>query len=101
MPLRLLFEHPTVAGLLPAIDALPPTAAGLEELPLTSVTRGEEIPLSLAQERVWFIHQLNPDNLAYNFQATIRFHGPLDFAALQEALGEILRRHEEIGRAHV
>src|SRR3546814_6197999 len=40
------------------------------------------------------IHQLNPDNLAYNFQSTIRFQGPLDFAALQAALGEILRRHE-------
>ncbi len=94
MPLRLLFEHPTVAALLPAIEALPPAAEGLEELPLTAVRRGAEIPLSFAQERVWFIHQLNPDNLAYNFHSSIRFRGKLDFAALQDALGEILRRHE-------
>jgi amino acid adenylation domain-containing protein len=94
MPLRLLFEHPTVASLLPVIEALPQAAEGLEELPLTSVKRGEAIPLSFAQERVWFIHQLNPDNLAYNFQSSIHFRGKLDFAALQEALGEILRRHE-------
>ncbi|MGF1630369.1 MAG: amino acid adenylation domain-containing protein [Kiloniellaceae bacterium] len=94
MPLRLMFEHPTVSELLPVIEALPPVAEGLEELPITSVQRGEVIPLSFAQERVWFIHQLNPDNLAYNFQSSIRFRGELDFAALQDALGEILRRHE-------
>ncbi|GAB4391148.1 MAG: hypothetical protein Tsb0032_01610 [Kiloniellaceae bacterium] len=94
MPLSLLFRNPTVADLLPAVEALPPAAEGLEELPLVSVQRGETIPLSFAQERVWFIHQLNPDNLAYNFHSSIRFRGKLDFAALQDSLGEILRRHE-------
>lgn len=94
MPLRLLFENPTVAALLPAIEALPPSAAGLEELPLTEVKRGELIPLSFAQERVWFIHQLNPENLAYNFHSWIGYRGKLNFAALQQALEEVLRRHE-------
>ncbi len=94
MPLRAMFEHPTVARLVPVIEATPARAPGLEELPIAEVSRAEPIPLSFSQERVWFIHQLNPDNLAYNFQSTIRFQGALDVAALERALGEILRRHE-------
>ena len=94
MPLRLLFEKPSVAGLLPAIEELPPAAEGLEELPITEVRRGDMIPPSFAQQRVWFLHQVNPQNLAYNFQATIRFQGTFDFDVLERTLGEILRRHE-------
>ena len=94
MPLRLLFENPTVVELLPRVEALPPSAEGLEELPLVEVKRGEHIPLTFAQERIWFIHTLNPDNLAYNFHSWIAFRGKLNFAALQQALDEILRRHE-------
>jgi Condensation domain len=44
------------------------------------------VPLSFAQERVWFLEKLHPGNLAYHFQSVLRFHGLLDIAALQAAL---------------
>ncbi|MFT5449983.1 MAG: hypothetical protein ACI9DC_005183 [Gammaproteobacteria bacterium] len=64
------------------------------ELDINTVVRGEQIPLSFAQERVWFIHQVNPNNLAYNFHSSVAFTGPLNVEALEQALGEVLRRHE-------
>jgi len=51
-------------------------------------------PLSSSQKRVWFIHELDPDETAYRFAATISFRGPLDTAALQRALNLIVERHE-------
>jgi amino acid adenylation domain-containing protein len=92
--LRSVFEHPTVAGLMPVIAESDRALVELNELDIMSVKRGEEIPLSFAQERVWFTHQLNPQNLAYNFQSSIEFKGTLDIAALERSLGEVLRRHE-------
>ncbi len=94
VPLRSIFEHATVTGLLPVIESLEAAGGGVKELPLAEVKRGDEIPLSFAQERVWFIHQLNPQNLAYNFHSSISLKGPLDVDALERTLGEILRRHE-------
>ncbi len=51
-------------------------------------------PLSFAQERLWFLDQLQPDSSAYNISATFRVVGALDAAVLQSAFGEIVRRHE-------
>ena len=58
--------------------------------------RGEvhEIPLSFAQQRLWFLHQLDADRAAYNISAAYHLRGPLDLAALQQAINEIIRRHE-------
>ncbi len=94
MFLRSVFEHPTVEGLVPIILAADPRQDVTEELSITQVTRGEYIPLSFSQERVWFLHQINPQNLAYNFHCSIEFRGQLDIQALEQSLDEILRRHE-------
>ena len=64
--LRSLFENPTVGEFLPIVEAVKTSAGDNTELPISEVTRGEHIPLSFSQERVWFLHQLNPRNLAYN-----------------------------------
>ena len=92
--LRWVFDTPTVADLLPQILAAGEEGDTRKELSLRDVSRGDNIPLSFAQQRVWFIHQLNPDNLAYNFQSTMQLKGTLDVAALERTLDEILRRHE-------
>jgi amino acid adenylation domain-containing protein len=94
MSLRSMFENPTVKGLLPAITASPSTGAGMRELPISIISRDGDIPLTFSQERVWFLHQLNPRNLAYNFISTLEFRGKLDVRAVERALEEILRRHE-------
>ncbi|MEW5925848.1 MAG: amino acid adenylation domain-containing protein [Gemmatimonadota bacterium] len=57
---------------------------------------GGPAPLSFAQQRLWFIQQLDPRSTAYNMPAGMRLRGPLDTAALRRALGEIVRRHEAL-----
>ena len=94
VPIRAIFEQPTVAGLTAVIERLQRDDDGPKEVPIRRVPRDGHLPLSFAQERVWFIHQLNPQNLAYNFQSTLRFTGKLDREALERALSEIVRRHE-------
>src|SRR5437588_10194189 len=52
------------------------------------------VPLSFAQQRLWFIDQLVPGNPVYNGSSAMRLAGPLNIAAFQESLNEIVRRHE-------
>lgn len=56
--------------------------------------RADRTRLSVAQERLWFLDQLEPNNAAYNVQAAVALHGTLDVAALEGCLDELLRRHE-------
>ena len=99
LPLREIFEHPTVEALAAYIEAIGTSrtggAGGLP--PIERVPRephGTGLPLTFAQERVWFLNQLAPGSIAYNFQFTIRFAGPLDPEALGRTLSELVRRHE-------
>jgi len=92
LPLRAVFDHPTVAALADAAavrsaDKLPP---------IVRRDRSEqaEIPLSSTQERVWFLNQLAPGAIAYNFQFTIRFGGDFAPDLMQQTLTELVRRHE-------
>jgi len=62
--------------------------------PLQPVPRTGTLPLSFAQERLWLLHQLEPDNPIYNKSIIQRLKGPLNVAALEQSLKEILRRHE-------
>jgi aspartate racemase len=66
------------------------------ELPIRRAPRDAELPLSFAQQRLWFLSQLDPKNPVYNQLAAIRLAGRLSEAALESALGEILRRHEAL-----
>ncbi|HYY97599.1 MAG TPA: condensation domain-containing protein, partial [Pyrinomonadaceae bacterium] len=51
-------------------------------------------PLSFAQQRLWFIDQLQPDSSAYNIPAALRLNGPLKVDALERCIDEVVRRHE-------
>jgi len=62
--------------------------------PMRPVSREEELPLSFAQERLWFLDQLGPGNTAYGIPVAYRLQGSLDVAALEWSLNEIVRRHE-------
>jgi len=94
MPLRRLFEAPTVAGLAESVDA--GRGAGLLASPIAPVPRDGELPLSFAQQRLWFIDQLEPGGSVYNFPAAVRLKGPLNVAALKQSLDEIVKRHEAL-----
>ncbi|MET0395933.1 MAG: DUF1015 family protein, partial [Longimicrobiaceae bacterium] len=94
VPLGTIFEAPTVAAFAEVVEARLRGSAGAAP-PLVPVARtGRTIPLSFAQEAIWFLQQLSPGMRAYNFQAALRIRGPLDVAALERALEEIVRRHE-------
>ncbi|MEM9599272.1 MAG: condensation domain-containing protein, partial [Acidobacteriota bacterium] len=70
------------------------STAPVELPPIRKVPRDKPLPLSYPQERVWFLQQLDPTSVAYNFQLTLWFDGPLDVEALRRTLTEIVRRHE-------
>ncbi|HYH79975.1 MAG TPA: condensation domain-containing protein, partial [Longimicrobium sp.] len=94
LPLRALFEAQTVAGLAARADELRGIGAEPAARPIVPVSREGDLPLSFAQQRLWFIDQLEPGSAAYNVSVALRLRGGLDAGALTWALGEVVRRHE-------
>ena len=94
LPLRRIFELPTVAGLAESIELSRQAGLKLAAPPILPVPRDGNLPLSFAQQRLGFIDQLDPGNSVYNFPAAVRLTGPLDLTALQQSLNEIVKRHE-------
>ncbi|RKH23519.1 non-ribosomal peptide synthase/polyketide synthase, partial [Corallococcus sp. CA031C] len=94
LPLRALFEAPVLEQLAQRIDQAGTTTA----LPaLTSTPRTDEaLPLSFAQQRLWFLDQLHPGSAAYNMPFALRLDGSLDAAVLEQAFTELVRRHEAL-----
>ncbi len=95
LPLRTLFEAPTVVGLSQLIESARRRGVPLPP-PLTPLARTGELPLSFAQQRLWFLDQLEPNRSVYNIPLALRLQGPLDVAALGRSLQEIVRRHEAL-----
>jgi amino acid adenylation domain-containing protein len=96
LPLRALFEAPTVAGLAAHVDAAVREGGGVQAPPLVPVPRDGPLPLSFAQQRLWFIDQLEPGSAAYNIAQGRRLRGALDVGVLRRALDEVVRRHESL-----
>ena len=95
IPLRIVFESPTVAQLEPTLTQLRTTVQGLSLPPIQPREADrEQLPLSWAQERLWFLNQLEGASATYNMPGAIRLSGNLDINALQRALSEIVSRHE-------
>ncbi|HEX8243298.1 MAG TPA: amino acid adenylation domain-containing protein, partial [Longimicrobium sp.] len=111
LPLRALFEHPTLRELASAIEDLlladiegvgEMEEAAVDEAPAAAAPAGDVIPIartglvpaSLAQERLWFIDRLDPGSAGSVISTALRLRGALDVDALRRALGEIVRRHE-------
>src|SRR5215213_2623175 len=95
LPLRELFDYPTVRELAQRLEAARKgESAG--EPPLLKIDRAEAAPLSFAQQRLWFLDQLDPGNPAYNIPFVLRFSGVLNIAALQTSINELVHRHETL-----
>ncbi len=91
LPVREIFEAPTVAGVAEHIVAAPST----RRIALTAYDpRPARLPLSLPQRRLWFLNRFAPESSAYNIAFAIRVDGDLDVEALTEALADIVDRHE-------
>ncbi|HSS49881.1 MAG TPA: amino acid adenylation domain-containing protein, partial [Thermoanaerobaculia bacterium] len=92
LPLHRIFETPAVADLVKAIEG-----GAKSDIPLlVPVPRDQPLPLSFAQQRLWFLHQLEPASPVYNVPAAVYLQGLLDRAVLAAALGEVVRRHESL-----
>ncbi|MDQ4024225.1 MAG: amino acid adenylation domain-containing protein, partial [Actinomycetota bacterium] len=96
LPLRTVFEWPTIAGLAAVVERAAAGAEGPRELPLERVPRDGDLPLSFSQQRLWFIDQFKPGSTDYVIAATSELHGRLDAGALRSAVGAIARRHEAL-----
>jgi amino acid adenylation domain-containing protein len=95
LPLRALFEQPTIAGLAQALQRGEQVSASI-----VPIERDEQsLPLSFAQQRLWFLGQLEGPSATYNIPMALRLIGTLDVAALEHCLSRIVQRHEVL-RTH-
>ncbi|MFP2912364.1 non-ribosomal peptide synthetase, partial [Pyxidicoccus sp. 3LFB2] len=95
LPLRAVFEAPTLAALARRIDSAH-LHSTLQAPPLRAVPRTGALPLSFAQQRLWLIDQLQPGSSAYNIPAALRLEGTLELSALQRAFEALVLRHEAL-----
>ncbi|MDV6277719.1 amino acid adenylation domain-containing protein [Rhodococcus erythropolis] len=93
IPVRVLFENSTVEGLAAVAQKTAGSGARME---LEARERPERLPLSLAQQRMWLINQMDPGSAAYNIPLALRLTGNLDVAALRQSLHDVLVRHESL-----
>ncbi|MBC9710975.1 amino acid adenylation domain-containing protein [Streptomyces sp. TRM66268-LWL] len=95
LPVRAVFDAPTPAALAARV-AGSDAASGEARPALTQAVRPEPLPLSPAQQRLWFLDQLETDNPAYNIPVAVRLKGALDVAALRAAVRDVVVRHEAL-----
>ncbi|GLZ42189.1 hypothetical protein Acsp05_58130 [Actinokineospora sp. NBRC 105648] len=90
LSIRVVFDHPDVAGLAAHLDSRAAVAAPA----LTPRPRPAHVPLSPAQRRLWFLHRLDGPSAAYNLPFAARLTGSLDVPALRAAFDDVAARHE-------
>ncbi len=105
LPVRELFERPTIADLAESIALMVSENQSLEVSPIQPISRdfaptnsdgSPRFPLSFAQERLWFLNQLVPENPFYNVVEAVRLSGLLNVTTLERSFQEIIQRHETL-----
>ncbi|MEU2254747.1 amino acid adenylation domain-containing protein [Nocardia xishanensis] len=94
IPVRLLFEAPTVAALATRIEQH--SSTGRQRPPLIAGPRPDLVPLAPAQQRMWFFNQYDTSSGAYNVPIAIRLRGELNVDAVRSSMVDVLRRHESL-----
>ncbi|MDF5719565.1 MAG: amino acid adenylation domain-containing protein [Rhizonema sp. PD37] len=96
LPLRELFASPTVAELARSLEQLQQQNLELSAPPILPRVKNTDLPLSYAQQRLWFLDQFEPNSPSYNIPLALRLIGTLNTVALQQSLQEIIHRHEAL-----
>ncbi|PYP89204.1 MAG: hypothetical protein DMF61_04355 [Blastocatellia bacterium AA13] len=96
LPLKMLFEHPTVAEMSAHIDHCAYGSPPIYSEHIGRQTPELLCPLSIAQRRLWFLEQLDPLSGAYHIALSLKLVGELSLSAMEQALAEIVRRHEAL-----
>jgi amino acid adenylation domain-containing protein len=96
IPLRLIFEEPTVASLAEHLERERQTTQHMHVPPLQPVEKNGSLPLSFAQEGLWFLDQLEAESSLYNVPTIMRLTGPLNVEVLEWSLHQIIGRHESL-----
>nr|QEO74616.1 condensation domain-containing protein [uncultured bacterium] len=96
LPLRSVFEAPQLSSFAEAVEQGMREEHQVEAPPMESVSRERVLPLSFAQQRLWFLDQLEPMSNAYNIPSVVRLRGPFNPEIFTRAVEEIMRRHESL-----
>ncbi|MEM6402439.1 MAG: condensation domain-containing protein, partial [Cyanobacteria bacterium P01_D01_bin.116] len=101
LPLRKLFETPTIAGIAETISINKSNInkSELSQPKIEKIERQDKLPISFAQQRQWFLSQLEPESPFYNIPAAIQINGELDILILECCFKEIINRHEVLRTA--
>ena len=96
LPVSTVFEAPTVQALAGVVERsmTPERTDGVSHI--ERVSRDSSLPLSFAQQRLWFLQSLEPSSAAYNISFSARFVGPVNLPAIEHSINEIVRRHESL-----
>ena len=98
VPLHVIFDRPSVAGLSAWVASLTrPISERCEgdlDAPIPIARRDRPLPASSSQQQLWLVNRLDPDSAAYNLPTAYRIEGRIDVTALEQAINEIVRRHE-------
>ncbi|WP_130901319.1 non-ribosomal peptide synthetase [Pseudomonas sp. Sample_11] len=95
LSLRLLFEAPTLSAFAAAVAQLKQDG-GSAQGPISTLSRSEPMPQSLAQNRLWITWQLDPQSSAYNIPGGLRLRGELDEDAVRSSFQQLIERHESL-----
>ncbi|MGC3975784.1 MAG: amino acid adenylation domain-containing protein [Nitrospira sp.] len=96
LPLRTLFDYPTVEAFAAAIDRAVSQGDEVHVPPLVPAPKTDGMPLSFAQQRLWFLTQMDPESGAFNLPFALRLGGMLKQRVLERSFLELIRRHETL-----
>ena len=96
LPFRAFFDAPTIEALALYVEDALRSQHAIEAPPLVAVSREQSLPLSFAQQRLWFLDQLEPMSNAYNIPSVVRLRGPFNPEFFKQAVEEVMRRHESL-----
>jgi amino acid adenylation domain-containing protein len=96
VPLQVLFEFPTLGAFAERVELAIPEARSAREPDISRASRDAVLPLSYAQQRLWFLDRLVPESPLYNMPGSLRITGDLSRVVLGRTLNEIVRRHESL-----